>query len=377
MWYQSDTFDTLVRQTHTVCAKVEVWSGRNLIVSSDYDTSVSLIGGQVTINRTADSRRTCSLDIMLSSLSDYRSFFDPLLGYDIIPSRGIIYSDGTREYVPLGVFKADTVDSEIRTDGMTISLNGFDRSRSIAMNPWSVPFSIASGTEYTAAMQAIITSRASGFTPEYSMTVSANNLPGALFFTNRDNAWQQIDRLATAIGYDVFFDNIGVCVARPIVDPNTAPVVLDLTAGSTALRLGNLKKNINVGETYNGVIVRGSAPWLLFPVTGEAWDDDPASPTWRGGPFGARAKVIDNAVVTNGTQATAAAQAELFNTLGAVERISFATLPDPRLDVNDVVRIYDGDLGVYGKYVIESLTIPMNRGQVTGSVRLYSRSITK
>lgn len=374
MWYSSDEFDARVRSTHTACAKIEVWNGRNLLLTSDEDPNISIAGGSVTVQRKAEVRRSLNATVLLSNTSYYRTYLDPLLGYDVMVSRGVIYADDTREYVPLGVFKLDTVSIDVRENGLMLTVTGFDRARMIAKNPWTGPFSIASGTEYTAAMQAVINSRASGFTPSYNMVTSALTTP-ALFYSEKDNPWQQVQKFSDAIGHDVRFDNMGVATSTPIVDPTTAPVVLDVTAGETAIRVGNLKRSVNVTETYNGVIVRGSAPWLLFPVTGEAWDDDPSSPTWRGGPYGSRPKVIDSAVVSTNGQAAAAAQAELFNTLGATEQIVFNMLPDPRYDVNDVVRVYDPELSTYSRNVIDQLTIPLLSGEVVATTRQYSRSV--
>lgn len=374
MWYGSDDFDTFVKQAHTVCSKIEVWNGSKILVNSDEDVEVSLIEGSVQVQRMADIRRTMNFTVTLANKTFYKTYFDPLLGYDIRLYRGILYPDNTREYIPLGVFKLDTVTTEAQGERIKMTASGFDRARLVAQNAWTGPYSIASGTAQTAAIEAVITNRATGFTPTFNIKVSATTTP-ALFYSQNDAPWEQVKALSEGIGYETFFDPIGAACVFPVPDPTKDVVSLDLTAGPNGVRLGNLVRSINMQETYNGVIVKGSAPWLLFPVSGEAWDDDPASPTWRGGAFGARPKFVDSAVVTSGAQATAAAQAELYKVLGKTEQIDFSVLPDPRLDAGDIVRIYDAVLDIYGTYVLETLSIPMLSGAVTGTTRLYTRSV--
>ena len=375
MWNASELFDSVIGTAHTTCAKIEIWSGSEIQASSEDSTAISLVDGNVQVQRDADVRRTCSWAVSLVDKATYKAYFDPLLGFEYRLFRCICYPDGTKEYVPLGLFKIDTATTVAQGSRLYFNATGFDRARLIAQNPWTTPFSVANATNQITAITNVIANRAAGFTYDVNTGTTTTTTP-SLFYSQNDAPWDVVKFLSQGIGFETYFDQVGALCSFPVIDPLTGAIALDLTAGPNGVRIGNLSRSINMQETYNGVVCRGSAPWLLYPVTGEAWDDDPVSPTWRGGAFGSKPKFIDSATVTSQAQAQAAAQAELYKVLGKTETIDFTVLPDPRLDVGDIVRIYDTVLDIFGLYVIDTLNIPLLAGPVTGTTRLYTRSVT-
>jgi hypothetical protein len=90
---------------------------------------------------------------------------------------------------------------------------------------------------------------------------------------------------------------------------------------------------------YNGVIVYGEAATTAGIARGEAWDTDPSSPTFYLGPYGQVPKIITSPYVVNTAQANAMASTELAKELGSVAAISAAAVPNPCLEIGDIIPV--------------------------------------
>lgn len=350
-----------------------------LYTSRFTSSEAGFINGSVKISRTGQTRRSFSLDMAVEGYSVFNDLFDPMLGYDYKLYRGIEYAPGDEEVVPLGVFKADTATLKTSgTTGTSVSMTGYDYSYLFSQSKFRTSFYVATGAAYAATIQALYTAKAplcQWATTDLNIGYTAYTLP-VMNFTDKDNPWETMGKLAQSMQSEAYYDQDGLLTVRLIQDPATITPALDLTAGVTAVRVGSLVRKTSVSKTYNGVIVRGSAPWLLLPISGEAWDTDEFSPTYRYGAFGERPEYIEDAYVTSSGQADAVALAELYKVKGASEEISFNIIPDPRLDVLDTAIVRDNSIGVYDMLAIDSLTIPLMGGQMSGVVKLTYRRNT-
>ncbi len=94
------------------------------------------------------------------------------------------------------------------------------------------------------------------------------------------------------------------------------------------------------------------------PVRGEAWDSNPASSTYYGGPFGRRhAPPINDPAVGDANQAQIAAQGHLNRDRGGTEEVELSTQIDWQRDAGDVARIVDEELGLNESAVLEHLVL--------------------
>lgn len=380
MYPSTALFGTTVDGPHTVIAQVDVWKqgGKTLLYSSKMSSiKANTLDGSVTINRSSGPRRQFSLSMVLQDYSLYTKYFDPRLNYDIRLHRGIRYSDGSEELIPLGVFRAETATLTSSADGLRLDLSGQDMSLPFSQRKFYTSFNIDPIT-YSSPFDAIQNLVATyGPVSEYQsvdilVSPTSYALP-IMAFTDRDNPWASLQKIAEALEAEAYYDAKGLLYVKKIVDPSTMSPVLDVTSSVLNMRTGKLVRSINTSNTYNGVIVRGSAPWLLLPVEGSAYDEEGFSPTFRYGPFGERPELIEDAVVTSSVQAAAVALARLNKIRGASEQVTFEMIPDPRLDVSDVVTINDSYLGLYDKLSIDTLTIPLMHGKMTGTLKLAVR----
>jgi hypothetical protein len=132
---------------------------------------------------------------------------------------------------------------------------------------------------------------------------------------------------------------------------------------------------VNIREVYNGVICRGEAPWLLFPISGEFWDEEPTSETWRSGSFGEKPLIVGDSTATTNAQCATIAESEFHKVAGVSEEVVFNGLKDPILSVGDTLLVEAHELdGKYhepgsGLYTLDEITYPLGSRPMTGTVR--------
>jgi hypothetical protein len=122
-----------------------------------------------------------------------------------------------------------------------------------------------------------------------------------------------------------------------------------------------MTKNSPLERIYNGVIATGEGSELAAPVRGEAWDDNPLSPTYRYGPFGQAPYFYSSSLMTTVDQCEEAAAKILAGLLGRVEDLSWASAVHPGLAPYDVVGIEEAD-GSITSYVLDAVSIPLDLG---------------
>jgi hypothetical protein len=323
-------------------------------------------GGDVQYDRTGDTRATANFNFLLRrSSAEY--MLDPTLFPEVLSYAGV-WTGSDYEWIQLGVFGIHSTNFDRRGESVTATSQATDRSAKLRDNPWSAPFQIAAGLDYYAAIKAVVDNRAKGFTPLYNISSNALTTP-TLNYADGEDPWGVVIKLAEAVGAEAYFDRQGCVAAFPVPDPLvTAPNIVLSGDRAESILITPVSRETSIREFFNGVICRGEASWLLFPVSGEVWESNPLSPGYRA-TFGDKPKIIGDALATTDAQCLAAAQAEYNKIGGVIEKIDFTTLKDPRIEVGDIVDQQDDALGVYGRYVLDSYTFPLGAGPASGLVR--------
>lgn len=343
---------------------------------------IRLLDGSVTSDRSQPIQGNARLTFLdTTGTGAGQSLLDPVSANEIQIYRGIKINNPLLppnfsslddwEAIKLGWFTVSDLQITRYGDALVYEATLQDRGWRIDNNPWRVAYSINQITNNAVQMiKAIVTDRAKGFTPQFDvLTASTYTTPTAQNWDRSTPPWSgAVQNLAVSAQLEVFFDWRGVCVIRDVVDPLNATPVAIYSKDSEVL-LQPPQRAVPGDEIFNGVVVRGTAGWLLFPIVGEAWDDDPASPTWRLGQFGERPKNIDNAQVGTDAAATAIAVTEFGKIKGVWEDMSFQVMPDASLETGDVVRVDDLALGVQQKLVIEQRVLPLVQGAMTTKSR--------
>jgi hypothetical protein len=162
-------------------------------------------------------------------------------------------------------------------------------------------------------------------------------------------------------------------VARTAPAPTLDPAVSAFTFARGATAITTQQSRVAVLQnTYNGIVVTGESPDITEPVRGEAWDTNPASPTYYLGPFGKAPKFYTSTFITTQNQAQGAADSMLAAVLGHAERLEWSQVVHPGLSPFDVVLV-ELAAGVLTPFILDALTIPLAVGETATAT---ARTIT-
>lgn len=279
-------------------------------------------------------------------------------GAEIVVRRGLLLDDGTEELVPLGVFVLDA-DLEEGEDG-AITVSAGDRSRRISRARWTDPYTVPLGANVGEAIADLLRSCWPDC-PVGTTLSSVDKVTGAKL-TYLDGAdsdpWKDARALAASAGLDLYFDGEGMAQVRDTPDPESDPVCFTYYAGEEGVVLSQTRKAM-LSQQYNGVIVTAEGSGVGVPKRGEAWDEDPNSPTYVDGPMGRVPLFYSSPLLTTQDEVTSSAETMLARVKRPIEQTSFTLLPNPAHEAFDVVEFVDaGD--VARRYMFDVVSVPLD-----------------
>jgi hypothetical protein len=356
------------RGVQTVCVTCEAWLGGVDMGALD------VVAGQVT----ADARRAATRDATVTFTPAPGQSYDDLYALLSIPglqlalARGFAVASGSSAptstvTAPLGVFIVDQLTYKRAGAASSYELTAVcsDLSAHVTRARWTQPYQIAAGTALADAINAAVRSR----WPSAASNVTAANTTGtlgaqAVFDAGADSdPWQDICSLATSFGYLLSFDETGTLSAQVITPLASQGTVFTFATGSAAI-MTSQSQVVAADQMYNGVIVTGEGSDVGdAPPRGEAWDTNPASPTYCLGPFGYVPTFYSSPLITTTAQAAAVAAAQLAAMLGKVEQLSWEQIAHPGLQPLDVVAVEFPD-GTTQTFILDALTVPLTLSDV-------------
>lgn len=356
----SARFQPALAQGWQIATRVDVLSLGQVIYSP-----LAVESGHVTIDRTANYRRSCVIKIVDPSGALTPKQMGDLLspyGNELALYRGLAYGDGTTEVCPLGIFRIATARIKDDVSGaVTAELQGIDRSKYVGRQDFVDVYQIAGGTNINTAISAIITPRVP---PNTTLSLSSSSVGTPTMvhgIGDTANPWKVCLDLAALDGAaQLYFDTQGNLVKIPEPDPSQAPVVANYSEG---VNLIEVDREMTEDKIYNHVVVHNedsSFSKKRIPVKGEAKVTDPSNPMYVNGPFGDVVIHFRTPLASDTNNATTIAAARLKAYLGKLDSIVVAAIPDPSLDINDVITINRAKSGLSGKYVIDAIEMPMD-----------------
>ena len=353
---------------HTVISRrVEVLNSDGTYFSND----APILGGQVTISNSRSERRTFQLDI-----DNGDGAFDHYPGgfwYDKIIRiyRGVAGGGYTWE-TQIGEFLIDSITEPHFPRTLTVS--GRDYTKKLLTAKFIASTEYASG--YVVADLIKVIAQNGGIT-RFNLQRTKNNgttpTTGKPFVFERGvERWKAITDIATAYGFEVFFDAAGYLTTREFRDPVTSPEVFTFQSGADS-NLVSFTKSANDSRLYNSVVVTGEASDQV-PVYYNAKNTEPTSPT-RIAAIGERLYTYTSSFIT--TVAQAQEVANNFLKVHALEQfeISLESIVIPWLEVGEIVRFHpyddEGNLdlnpGEPDRYLLTDLTIPLALGSMSAT----------
>lgn len=349
MYPVSDRFLHRLAESHRPVTEV-------LLIRTDGEViPLEHTGGSVSVDRGQAIRRTCTVTTADVSLIP-RTPVDKLAMYGarLRISRGVDYGDGSSELVPLGMFRLDEVVGD-PTEG-PVTLTGKDISSSVADDKLTAPYR-AVGTAAGAIEALILRSL-----PAASVIATAVDAAiGARTWDVEADPWAAVQEVAAAIGAVCYVNPDGIFVVGTLPDLLTTDPVWAVEAGEGGVYVKG-SRGMSADKVYNGVLARGeSAEANTAPVQWLATDDDTGSPTYWGGPFGRRPMFYSSSTLTTVFACQAAANLKLTAARAPNAKGDFSSLPNPALEIGDVIRVTHPD-GLRELHQVQSFSVPLDEG---------------
>lgn len=246
-----------------------------------------------------------------------------------------------------------------------ISVTGRDYTKKCLVSKFTVSTSYASGTAIETAIKAI--AQAAGVT-KFIFPTTGKSLGKEYLFERGTTRWEAMRQIASAFGFDIFFDASGFLVLSEQKDPVLAPLIYEVKTGPGGT-LASYEKSLNDSRIYNHIIVTGeTSDANVLPVSAEAVNTEPSSPT-RVAVLGDRVYQYTSAFIT--TTAQAQDVADKFLAVHALEEydLNFEAISLPWLDVGEIIRFVDPRPapGAPDRFLLSSLSIPLKLGSMSGN----------
>lgn len=356
---RSARFDRAVRSTHQMVSTVDVLYGRAPIL-----TNLAVTSGVVDYDRSAAVMGRCRITLAEPALVPNPTGPLTPYGYELRVRRGVRYGNGTTELVDLGIFP--TQRSDLSGNVLDADLIGRDRSQLVIDARFEDDYAIAAGTNYGTAIQALIGAGVPGLT--YLFPTTSFTTP-ALVYPMGSDRWDAAQEMAASVGWELYFDGLGRCVARPEPSVATGTPVWTVDDGADGVLIA-ADLSLDRATTYNKVVASGENSALDAVFRGEAADLDPLSPTYYLGSFGRKPYFLRSPLYTSDAQCAAAAARQLTKVVGVARSLRLAAVTQPALEAGDVITVRRSALGVDEVHVIDKLSIGLGAGD---AMRIESR----
>lgn len=325
---------------------------------------VALVGGTVTSDAKSQVRRTATVEVgdpALFPVSPYAALSP--VGSDLAIEYGIVIPRHGVEWVPLIRGPIQKVTGTLpRVDALGVEVA--DRAAAIAEDRLTAPTQTAQGSTIVAEITRLIVES----NPLAEVIDRSGSVQPAPVIEIEANRWADgVERLADAAGLEVFADTEGRFVIRAVPTLDDAAVwVVD--AGGVLI---TADLELTRAQVYNAVVARGERSDGTPPVHALVVDDDPASPTRYGGPFGRKPRYYTSPLLTTVAQCQQAARALLDRVKGFAATVKLETIVNPALEGGDVIEVDLGD-GTRQRHIVDQVPVPLSP---SSSQTLATRSV--
>jgi hypothetical protein len=298
-------------------------------------------------------------------------------GQELLAYRGVAYDvDGvwTEELIPQGPLRVTAVS----LGPNSVTVRCFDRAWRVKRAKNETPITIAAGTPSTEAMETLIRTA----WPEVDIViVPSDDVTPTIVIDAFSDPWAEAQKIAAAIGYELYFDRVGVCQIHPELDRTGDDPVWSYDDASLEfiprrpehwanLGLPTIGVDWDTEDTFNVWVVRGENSELEAPVQGLYRDLDPSSPTRHDSRFGPAVSVTVDPLVMSEGQAIASAAARAAREVGVAEAVRVPAMLNPAIDLGDPTLIVRARLGLNQVHIIDSYTLPLVAAEQALGTRL-------
>lgn len=180
---------------------------------------------------------------------------------------------------------------------------------------------------------------------KYSVNLPTTEVTvGLLTFDEQSIPTDAIVKMATAAGWTIYCDPMGMFVATSEPELRPEDVVLTYAGGEGGMLI-QPALTYDVQNVVNTWVVTGEAPntgQQSVPYA-KVTDDDPNSPTYVRAPYDERPRFISSPILTTDAQCLVAAKTYRKREAGLAFSVTADIFPNPALERGDVLHIDNGD----------------------------------
>lgn len=328
-----------IRNTHPMATSVNSYlAGALLMANIPIDT------GRIEYDDTGVMKRRLTLSVPAQipglRLDPGNDPAAPLAAYGqrLHVHTGTVYPNGARELLDHGWYLITGWKRD--EDNATIEVEAIDLAQLVVDDNLTVPSSPPSGATFASEFARLV---AGNLPVVISPTLVDRPIVATTWVWDRDRDKALTD-LCAAWPARWYVDDTGAAhVAPPYPDVTGQTPVLELTDGAQGTIAGR-DRQAQRGAIYNTVVVDGktldsgaAGPHAIAQIT------DAASPIRATGPYGRVVRFYASDLITTQPQAqtTADTLLQTWSVAGRVEQVT--CVPDPSLELGDIVRVYTAD----------------------------------
>lgn len=355
-----DIVAAILAPTSRVIRRVDIYEEDG---STPFVLDAPTIDGTINASGSRDERRT--LDISFENIDNQLQHFPGGFWYDKVIKvyRGV--DTGTTKWLAqLGEFLIDKIAEDNFPPKLAVTGRDYTKRLITSKFPAATTFVKGSPLEET-----IRTIALNGGITKFSFPTTDKVLGKDFTFDRGYQRNKACSDLASAYGYEIFFDPQGYYTLREFQDPVTSPVIWTFKTGTPDGNLAKFTKSTDDTRIYNHVVVSGGASDQV-PVWAEARNTNPDSPT-NIDQLGDRVYEYSSTFIT--TTAQAQDVADKFLAVHALEsfEVALESLVFPWLDVNEIVEFMDPSPapGDPTRFLLTDLSIPITLGTMSGTAK--------
>jgi hypothetical protein len=330
-----------------------VSAGQNGVNPSTVLATLDVVSGSVSLDSTADVRGTVTVNVTPNWWPTATT--DPVTPYgnELFIESGVVYGDGSKEWVSQGYFRIDSVAQQNAPLG-TVEIAGSDRMAGLQDARTPYPLTFPAGEAVITVIEGLVLDVYPWATFDLDSSLTGKTLATAQ--TTTDDRSGFLTDLITSYGLVGYWDYQGIFVAAPPPDPSD--VVTTISSGQGGV-LVSLSRTLNRDSVYNAVVASGEQlDDTIPPVSALVIDDDPTSPTYWFGQFGQVPKFYSSSFLTTVAQCQSAGLSILQQSKGLPYSIDFGQVPNAALEPLDPVGV--NFPGRREQHVLSQLVIPLD-----------------
>lgn len=360
----SARWNRAVRGSHTMTARATVLSTFQTGTAPTGGTVIPIYGGAVKLDGTAAIRSTLDLTTAGSLWPTRANSILAPYGNEIFVERGVVYGNGTTEWVSLGYFRIQSPEQRTAPDG-PIRPIGQDRMVGIIDGRLLAPRQYQPSQTYGAVVADLIGDIYPSATIQWDDTTNTQTI-GRSIIVEQDR-YAGLNDVVTSRGKICYWDYRGILVIKDVPAPNV--IAFRVNAGRDGVLI-EAARHLTRDGVHNAVVATGEAPDQGAPARGVAVDNNPNSPTYFYGRFGKVPRYYSSPLLLTDAAAKKAATTLLSKELGLPYSVDLSMVPNAALEPFDAVAAQYSDRGGAETHILETLTVPLvAAGAMTATTR--------